>query len=350
MNKIFPSAAAALKGIVADGQLLAVGVQNIHWEDKGAFTGETSASLARSAGARYALVGHSERRHVFGEKDVRSAHEQTVAWEVMKAAERARKAAPEGPASALDGVARALPALLRAEKLQKRAARPGFDWTETPPIFDKLEEEVAEVKAAIAGGAAAFKVNCVQCHGAGAAGYQEFGYPNLNDDDWIWGGTLTDIEYTLTHGIRWEAADATRVNYMPAFEGVLDAGQLGAVTRHVLSLSGKAQPDAAGAQAFADNCAACHGPAGGGMPVMGAPALNDAIWLYGGGEAAVKKQILAPRHGVMPAWNERLDPVTIKMLAAYVHSRGGGQDPAPATPAATPTGDVAQAPEADTDG
>lgn len=90
--------------------------------------------------------------HVFGEKDVRSAHEQTVAWEVMKAAERARKAAPEGPASAMDGVARALPALLRAEKLQKRAARTGFDWTETPPIFDKLEEEVAEVKAAIAGG------------------------------------------------------------------------------------------------------------------------------------------------------------------------------------------------------
>ena len=90
--------------------------------------------------------------HVFGEKDVRSAHEQTVAWEVMKAAERARKAAPEASASALDGVARALPALLRAEKLQKRAARTGFDWTETPPIFDKLEEEVAEVKAAIAGG------------------------------------------------------------------------------------------------------------------------------------------------------------------------------------------------------
>ena len=90
--------------------------------------------------------------HVFGEKDVRSAHEQTVAWEVMKAAERARKAAPEGPASALDGVARALPALLRAEKLQKRAARTGFDWTETPPIFDKLEEEVSEVKEAIAGG------------------------------------------------------------------------------------------------------------------------------------------------------------------------------------------------------
>lgn len=91
--------------------------------------------------------------HVFGEdRDGRSADEQTAAWEVMKAAERAKKAAADVPPSALDGVARALPALLRAEKLQKRAARTGFDWTETPPIFDKLEEEIAEVKEAMASG------------------------------------------------------------------------------------------------------------------------------------------------------------------------------------------------------
>jgi len=90
--------------------------------------------------------------HVFGsESGERSADEQTVAWEVMKAAERAKKATAAAP-SALDGVARALPALLRAEKLQKRAARTGFDWTETPPIFDKLEEEIAEVKDAVASG------------------------------------------------------------------------------------------------------------------------------------------------------------------------------------------------------
>ncbi|MEO0056937.1 MAG: cytochrome-c oxidase, cbb3-type subunit, partial [Pseudomonadota bacterium] len=150
--------------------------------------------------------------------------------------------------------------------------------------IEQLPNSPELMQAAIAGGSAAFKVNCVQCHGAGAAGYQEYGYPNLNDDDWIWGGTLTEIEYTLTHGIRWQAADATRVNYMPAFEGVLDAGQVSAVTGHVLSLSGKAAPNAAGAQLFTDNCAACHGPAGAGMPVMGAPALNDAIWLYGGSE------------------------------------------------------------------
>jgi cytochrome c oxidase cbb3-type subunit 3 len=217
--------------------------------------------------------------------------------------------------------------------------------------IEKLPADPELMQAAIAGGAAAFKVNCVQCHGAGAAGYQEYGYPNLNDDDWIWGGTLTAIEYTLTHGIRWQAADATRASYMPAFEGVLDASQAKAVAGHVLSLSGKAPANPAGAQAFADNCAACHGPAGGGMPDMGAPALNDAIWLYGGSEAAVTKQILAPRHGVMPAWKDRLDPVTIKMLAAYVHSRGGGQKAAPAQPDTEAAGDVAQTAEkAETDG
>ena len=239
---------------------------------------------------------------------------------------------------------------LAAEMRAAEAARADTVARIAATDIEALAADPALMQAAVAGGAAAFKVNCVQCHGAGAAGYQEYGYPNLNDDDWIWGGTLTDIEYTLNHGIRWEAADETRVNYMPAFEGVLDAAQAKAVAGHVLSLSGKAKANPAGAQAFADNCAACHGSAGEGMPAMGAPALNDAIWLYGSSEAAVTKQILAPRHGVMPAWKGRLDPVTIKMLAAYVHSRGGGQKAAPAQPAAEPAGDVAAATKADSDG
>jgi cytochrome c oxidase cbb3-type subunit 3 len=214
--------------------------------------------------------------------------------------------------------------------------------------IEALAADPALMQAAVAGGAAAFKVNCVQCHGAGAAGSP--GYPNLNDDDWIWGGTLTEIEYTLTHGIRWEGADETRTNFMPAFEGMFDAAQVKALSGHVLSLSGKGKSSPAGAQAFADNCAACHGASGEGMAAMGAPALNDAIWLFGGTEADVRKQILAPRHGVMPAWKGRLDPVTIKMLAAYVHSRGGGQQAAPAAPAADATGDVAAAKKDDSDG
>lgn len=205
-------------------------------------------------------------------------------------------------------------------------------------------------KAAIAGGSAAFKVNCVQCHGAGAAGSE--GYPNLNDNDWLWGGTLTEISYSITHGIRWTEAAETRVNYMPAFGDILSKPEVNALTKHVLSLSGKAKPNARGATLFAENCAACHGPAGAGDPAQGAPALNDAIWLFGGSEAQVRSQIIAPRHGVMPAWQARLDPVTIKMLAAYVHSRGGGE--APAAPASAPAADaepaVASAAKAENDG
>ena len=237
---------------------------------------------------------------------------------------------------------------LAKEMSAAEAAREGVVRQIAATDIEQLAASPELMGQAIAGGAAAFKVNCVQCHGAGAAGSP--GYPNLNDDDWIWGGTLSEIEYTITHGIRWEGDDATRANYMPAFQGMFDAGQVNALAGHVLSLSGKAKPNAAGATLFAENCAACHGPAGGGMPEMGAPALNDAIWLFGGTEADVKKQILNPRHGVMPAWNERLDPVTIKMLAAYVHSRGGGQEAAPAateTPAET---DVAQAAKAENDG
>ncbi|UYV17149.1 cytochrome-c oxidase, cbb3-type subunit III [Porphyrobacter sp. ULC335] len=226
------------------------------------------------------------------------------------------------------------------------AARAGIVAKIAATDIEALPANPDLMQAAISGGAAAFKVNCVQCHGAGAAGSP--GYPNLNDDDWLWGGTLTDIEYTLTHGIRWEGADQTRATYMPAFEGVVDAAQARALAGHVLSLSGKAKPSPAGAQMFADNCAACHGAGGEGMPAMGAPALNDAIWIYGGTQAEVAKQILAPRHGVMPAWQGRLDPVTIKMLAAYVHSRGGGQAAAPAP--AEPAPDVAQGTEAKTDG
>jgi len=200
----------------------------------------------------------------------------------------------------------------------------------------KLPANPELMSQAVSGGAAAFKQHCVQCHGAGAAGYEQYGYPNLNDDDWIWGGTLSDIEYTLTHGIRWAGSDETRVNYMPAFGEVFQPDELSAVVDHVLSLSGKAQGNARGAQLFEQNCAACHGPNGGGDRTQGAPALNDAIWLYGGDRAQVSQQIAMPRHGAMPGWSDKLDPVTIKMLATYVHSRGGGQFEGEATDEVAP--------------
>ena len=210
------------------------------------------------------------------------------------------------------------------EKAQEQKAALLAKLRDTP--IEQIAADPQLLSAAVAGGRAAFKVNCVQCHGAGAAGSP--GYPNLNDDDWLWGGDIKAIETTLLHGIRQPGDDQTRFSQMPAFgrDGILTSKQIDQVTQHVLSLSGKAKPNAAGAQIFAENCASCHGADGTGMRQFGAPNLADAIWLYGGNASAVRSQITNPRQGVMPAWNHRLDTATIKMLAAYVHSLGGGED------------------------
>jgi len=217
-----------------------------------------------------------------------------------------------------------------AQEMKKETARqaPMMAALAQIPIED-LPKDKARMDQAIAGGKAAFKVNCVQCHGAGAAGSP--GYPNLADDDWLWGGDLKTIETTLTHGIRHPGDDATRNSAMPAFgrDGLLTAAQIGDVTSYVRTLSGKDKPGAAsqrGAAVFAQQCTVCHGPAGKGDRKLGAPDLTDAIWLYGGSRAAIQNQVQNAAHGVMPAWGGKLDPVTIKMLAAYVHSLGGGED------------------------
>ena len=178
---------------------------------------------------------------------------------------------------------------------------------------------------AMAGGRAAFADNCAPCHGSGGAGGP--GYPNLLDDDWIWGGTLDNIQTTITHGIRWTRDDDTRMSDMPRFgvDEFLEKPQITAVADYVLSLSGGGAAAGDGAEIFAENCAACHGESGGGMAELGAPRLSDAIWLYGGDKATVVETITNARRGVMPAWGGRLDEVTIKQLAVYVHSLGGGQ-------------------------
>jgi cytochrome c oxidase cbb3-type subunit III len=189
-----------------------------------------------------------------------------------------------------------------------------------------VEQLVSDQKlyqGAVAGGAAAFKVHCVQCHGSGAIGSK--GYPNLNDDDWLWGGDMAAIHYTLTHGIRNPDHSETRLSAMPAFDGILTPAEIASVVGHVQSLSGKATANPVGAELFANNCASCHGTDGKGMREFGAPNLADNIWLYGGDRATLTQTIRQSRQGVMPRWNDKLDPVTIKMLAAYVHSLGGGE-------------------------
>ena len=180
----------------------------------------------------------------------------------------------------------------------------------------------------VAGGGSAYRVNCVQCHGTGAQGGG--GYPNLNDDDWLWGGTLEAIHTTIANGIRFSGNDDTRDSQMPAFgrDELLERAQIGDTAEFVLKLSGQEHDATAagrGAEIYADNCAACHGDTGKGDREQGAPDLTDAIWFYGSGRAKLVRQISSPRHGVMPAWSHRLDETTIKQLAIYVHSLGGGE-------------------------
>lgn len=181
----------------------------------------------------------------------------------------------------------------------------------------------------VVGGGAAFKENCVACHGAGGAGV--VGYPNLVDDDWLWGGDLETIHETIVHGIRWEQDDDTRYSEMSAFgvDELLEKDEIEAVSDYVLTLSGLEPFSAAsaktGAVLYADNCAACHGSAGAGDYEGGAPALNDQVWLYASDRASIIAQINKPKHGVMPAWGGRLDEATIKMLTVYVHAQGGGE-------------------------
>ncbi|MCV0397172.1 MAG: cytochrome-c oxidase, cbb3-type subunit III [Rhizobiaceae bacterium] len=179
---------------------------------------------------------------------------------------------------------------------------------------------------ASAAGAAAYRVNCVQCHGSGATG--SAGYPNLNDDDWIWGGSVEEIRQTIAHGIRFDGDLDTRFSGMPAFAGVLPNQEIARIAAHVVSFSG--EPSSAelaqeGASLYADNCAACHGEAGEGGRDFGAPSLADAIWLYGSSEAEIAAQIRAPHHGTMPGWAARLGDATVKELAVYIHTLGGGE-------------------------
>ncbi len=180
----------------------------------------------------------------------------------------------------------------------------------------------------VASGAAVFRSHCSQCHGAGAAGVQASGYPNLLDDDWLWGGSLDAIEYTVRHGIRNEADLDARWSEMPAYGDILTEDEVAATAEFVRSLS-MADVDAslaaAGRPLFAENCASCHGDAGLGDPEIGAPNLADAIWLYGSAPEAITETITNARFGVMPPWSTRLSEDEIKAVTLYVHQLGGGE-------------------------
>jgi cytochrome c oxidase cbb3-type subunit III len=193
--------------------------------------------------------------------------------------------------------------------------------------LDKVKDDPDLLRFALVGGSAAFQANCAPCHGRGAQGFT--GYPNLNDDDWLWGGGLEEIHKTIGVGVRSEPKD-TRASQMPRYglEKLLSDTQINDAAEYVLSLTGRstdAEAVARGQKLFADQCAACHGRDGKGLKELGAPNLADAIWLYGGSKGAIVESIRTGRGGVMPAWAGRLDEVTLKALTVYVHSLGGGK-------------------------
>ncbi len=181
---------------------------------------------------------------------------------------------------------------------------------------------------AIQGGAAIFRTWCAQCHGSGAAGVQASGYPNLLDDDWLWGGSVEDIHLTIRHGIRNEEDPDARYSQMTAYEGILSDEEISQVVQYVRDISGQEADRAladAGATVYLDNCAACHSDDGTGDRFLGAPNLTDAIWLYGGSNEAIAYTVRNARFGVMPAWQSRLSESDIRAVSVYVHALGGGE-------------------------
>ena len=216
---------------------------------------------------------------------------------------------------------------LAEEMAAGRAAQAAWRRQLADTPLDEVERQPDLRRFAIAGGRAAFNENCAPCHGVGAGG-QIGQFPALVDDDWLWGGSLAAIQQTVRFGIRSGHPEA-RDSMMPAFGAMLSAAEIDSIAGYVLTLS---DPSAAasrarlpGAELFATNCAACHGAAGEGSRDFGAPRLDDAIWLYGGTKDAIKHQIATPRMGMMPAFAGKLDDDTLRMLALYVHSLGGGE-------------------------
>ena len=214
-----------------------------------------------------------------------------------------------------------------ADLVALKTARASNEQALATASLPQIQGDPALQQFAMAEGKAAFGDNCAPCHGSGGQGAR--GYPNLNDDVWLWGGSLNDIQHTITVGVRSTAGD-TRNSQMPAFgrDAMLKPEQIDDLTEYVVRLSRRPADLRAvkrATQLFADNCAACHGPDGKGNRQYGAPNLTDNEWLYGAARENIHDQIWNGHGGVMPTWGGRLSPETIKSLAVYVHSLGGGE-------------------------
>ena len=193
--------------------------------------------------------------------------------------------------------------------------------------LEQVQSDPELLRFAMSQGKSLFGDNCAICHGEGGQGFP--GYPNLNDDIWIWGGSYADIRQTVTYGIRAEHDDA-RIGAMMAYgkDEILEASEIDNLVQYILRISGQnsdADAAALGETSFAENCTSCHGVDGKGTRENGAPNLTDTEWLYGGNAQTIRDTIYNGRNGMMPNWNERLTADQIAALSVYVHSLGGGE-------------------------
>lgn len=173
-------------------------------------------------------------------------------------------------------------------------------------------------------GEAVFRAHCSQCHGSGAAGAA--GFPNLLDNDWLWGGTVDEIAHSIRHGIRNETDPDAHYSEMPAFGEMLERDEIDLLVDYVAALSSTDEvAEGPATELYLDNCASCHGDNAQGDRDLGAPNLADAIWLYGGDPDSLTETITYARFGVMPAWGQRLSDADVRAVALYVHSLGGGE-------------------------
>ncbi len=193
-------------------------------------------------------------------------------------------------------------------------------------ITNASVEEMAKDPRVVKTGRRLFLNNCAVCHGSAANGSQ--GFPNLTDNDWLYGGEANTILQSITNG-----RNGTMPAQRASIEAIAKSQGLNAETAvddtvdYVLSLSGHGKPNEAGQKIFSMVCAACHTPAATGMKALGAPNLTDNVWLYDTGEQSeeslrntVLTTIEEGRMGVMPAHREILGEEKIKTLAAYVYS------------------------------
>lgn len=186
------------------------------------------------------------------------------------------------------------------------------------PIFaqyrDVPVDELAKDPNAVKMGRRLFTTNCAVCHGA--TGQGSYGFPNLTDDEWMWGGSGEAIETTITGG---------RQAAMPAWQPVLGDDGVEQVANYVMSLSGRDVDEALaekGKKVFQTYCVVCHGPGGKGNPMFGAPNLSNEIWLYGNSKLRIEHTIKNGRNGQMPSFKDKLGADKIHILAAYVKSLG----------------------------